>query len=282
MSHVPRLPFTPLGISTSQIAFGCGTLVGRATLKQSAALVEAALDVGIRYFDTAPTYGMGTAEEVLGAVVGNMPDVVIATKVGYGRAEYSTRKNILRKYLKPIFDRSRAVKTFARAFYGARGAPRQRAYRPPVDFTAEKIRQSVEASLRSLRRDRLDVFLAHDPSQSSLSDETKAVFESLQKQGLVGCYGAAMSDSCDRTGDFGAVWQSAWPRDPMQPYVRPCIYVHHGVIRSAPKTRWGATQSKPGVLLRDAIGKAPEAIFIVATSTPKKLRSLVAQMSDSL
>jgi len=278
MNRVPSIPFEPLGITTSQVGFGCGTLVGRSTLKEAAAIIEAALDVGIRYFDAAPTYGMGTAEEVLGLVVGNSSDVVIATKVGYGRSEYSARKNLLRKYLKPILDRSRALKSFARSFYAGRQTSGSQAFRKPRDLSETTVRRSLEKSLSLLRRDYVDVFLAHDPDDASLTDEARSLFESFQKEGLVRCFGVAASDPCDRSIDFGGVWQSAWPRNSMQLYDSPCAYIHHGVIRSAAKTKSGATREHPSLLLRDATRSAPKALFLVATSTPRKLRSLVAHL----
>ena len=90
-----QIDFLPIGRKVSQIGLGCGRLVGRSTLIQSARIVETALDLGIRYFDVAPSYGMGTAEEVLGHVTGDSKEVVIATKVGIPRPHYSARNNFL-------------------------------------------------------------------------------------------------------------------------------------------------------------------------------------------
>ena len=117
MTGVPRFTFEPLGGTTSRGGLGCGSLVGHDSFRTAARLVENALDLGIRYFDTAPLYGMGTAEEVLGAVVGSNPDVVIATKIGIGRPPYSPLKAAVRRYAKPLLDRSRPLKAFARSLF---------------------------------------------------------------------------------------------------------------------------------------------------------------------
>lgn len=279
MSRMPLVSFQPLGVKTSQVGFGCGTLVGRATFREAARLVETALDLGIRYFDAAPNYGMGTAEEVLGAVLGDAPDVVIATKVGYPRAGYSARANLVRKWLKPWLDRSRGIKTLARRLYARRPATpaAPRGHGPDV-FTAANVRESLAQSLSLLRRSRVDVFLAHDPAASALTAATADVFEAALGEGLVGAYGAAMSGATPPADGFGSVWQSAWPRDPAADYPAGPVYIHHGVIRTAEKHRSGATKRPARTLLREAIATQPGAIFLVATSTPAKLRDICSEL----
>ena len=73
----------------TQIALGCGRLNGRLERRSSARIVEAALALGIRHFDTAPSYGMGTADEVLGSVLSGVDGVTITSKVGIARPQYS-------------------------------------------------------------------------------------------------------------------------------------------------------------------------------------------------
>ena len=78
-----QIDFLPIGRKVSQIGLGCGRLVGRSTLIQSARIVETALDLGIRYFDVAPSYGMGTAEEVLGHVTGDSKMLSLLLRLGF-------------------------------------------------------------------------------------------------------------------------------------------------------------------------------------------------------
>jgi D-threo-aldose 1-dehydrogenase len=279
MTRMPQIEFAPLGTTTSQIGFGCGTLVGRSTFKQAAKLVEAALDVGIRYFDAAPNYGMGTAEEVLGAVVGNAPDVVIATKVGYPRAVYSARRNLVRKYLKPLLDRSRGIKTWARRFYASGPRTVQVAIaHGPSTFAADAVRRSLDMSLSLLGRPIVDVFLAHDPDAAALARATADVFDALRSEGRIRCFGAAMSGRVAPVAGFGQVWQSSWP--PLEgtgcPAGHACVY--HGVIRTAEKLPNGTTRLPARSLLRQAIARQPGGLFLVATSTPAKLRDIVSEL----
>ena len=73
-------------ISASEIGFGCGNVGGliiRGSYKEQIDAVRLALDLGINYFDTAPSYGQGKSETNLGKVLAELePDIVLASKVG--------------------------------------------------------------------------------------------------------------------------------------------------------------------------------------------------------
>ena len=271
---LPLVNFAPLNRQLPQVGFGCARLVGRSSLRQSAKVVETALSLGIRYFDVAPGYGMGTAEEVLGQVVGNSKDVVIATKVGVPRPPYSATKNFVRGVAKPILDRARAAKTLARRFYAPKGPPSGGA-QPRYDFSEATIRAGIEESLRLLRRDRIDVYLAHEPHADDLSSELAARFASLQQAGQIVAYGAGVDARTDRWSLFGSVWQSGWPGGVVRTYTGDIQYVFHGTIRYAPKDRAGATVTRVGQLVREAMRLAPGSIILVSTSTPRRLSELI-------
>jgi len=278
--QVPQHRFRPLGVVTSRIGLGCAALIGRQTFKAAARLVETALDLGIRYFDTAPLYGMGTAEEVLGAVIGDSRDVIIATKVGISRPTYSPLKASLRRLSKPVLDRSQLLKGCARALY-VRSAhfsgtgPSQQTLR---DLGDDAVRRELEVSLQRLRRSRADVYLAHDPVPENLGPHTEAVFQALLTEGQIGTFGVAINGISGPSGSFGSVWQSRWSSparvsDPIKP-----TQVFHGVIRNAPKDRFGRMLVNPASLLRLAMQEAPDAVFLVAASTPERLRQVTEEV----
>jgi aryl-alcohol dehydrogenase-like predicted oxidoreductase len=281
MASVPTFMFPPLGIETSRVGFGCGALVGRHSFRQSARLIETALDLGIRYFDVAPLYGMGTAEEVLGAVVGGSSDVVIASKVGIPRPPYSTAIATARRITKPMLDRSGALKRFARQLRLPLARPQLSApqKRAPLDLSREAISRDLDESLRLLRRSRIDVYLVHEPLEEDLDLATAEVFHSFLREGRIGCYGAAVTAKRAPWMAFGTVWQSGWG-GPGGDYRSGTTYVFHGVVRNAPKDRLGRAVTAPSGLLRTAMAEAPEGLFIIATSTPDKLRRFVAEVVD--
>lgn len=259
-----------------QIGFGCGTLTGRATRQEARALVETALDLGIRYFDTAPAYGMGTSEEVLGEVVGNNPQVVIATKAGLPRPAYSSRTNFARKLLKPLLDRSRMLKTFARRFYAPRG--NAVATGKKTCFQRDFILRSADESLMALRRDRLDILLAHDPELSELTETLAVEFTAMRDLGICRAFGAAVAFQADAAPFFGTVWQSAWPQGVHGIQQKKLSYCFHGIIRNAYRKTSGATVEPASTLVRKACDQRPDAVILVSTSSPTKLRQLLSEI----
>src|SRR3954451_16841972 len=87
-----KSPSTPLptrrlgnsGLEVSLVGLGCNNFGGRLDLEGTAAVLEAALDAGITFFDTADIYGgAGASEELMGeALEGRRDDYLIATKFG--------------------------------------------------------------------------------------------------------------------------------------------------------------------------------------------------------
>jgi aryl-alcohol dehydrogenase-like predicted oxidoreductase len=105
-----------------------------------------ALDLGINFFDMAPSYGRNRAEELVGRFLPPSEDVVIATKVG------------LR--------------------WGADLAIRH-------DLTPQSIREEVEMSLRRLRRETIDLYLVHWPDPATPLDVTFGTLDELRAEGKV-------------------------------------------------------------------------------------------------
>jgi aryl-alcohol dehydrogenase-like predicted oxidoreductase len=75
------------GLRASRVGLGCNNFGGRVDLEGTRAVVEAALDVGVTFFDTAQVYGNGgDSERFLGQVLdGRRDQVVLATKFGWGQ-----------------------------------------------------------------------------------------------------------------------------------------------------------------------------------------------------
>lgn len=120
-------------------------------------MVAAALDSGINLIDTAPGYGLGLAEEVVGralAETGRRDETVIVTKVG------------------PLF-----------------GEEKER--RRTCDLSAKSIAVNCEESLRRLRTDRIDLYLAHHPDEATPVEETIGAFVKLREEGKVREFGVS-------------------------------------------------------------------------------------------
>ena len=75
------------GLRVSRVGLGCNNFGGRIGLEETRAVVDAALDAGVTFFDTAETYGSGGgSERLLGEILeGHRDQVVLATKFGWGQ-----------------------------------------------------------------------------------------------------------------------------------------------------------------------------------------------------
>ncbi|MFB7912194.1 aldo/keto reductase [Kitasatospora sp. NPDC056076] len=127
---------------------------------EAAATVEAAWEHGVRYFDTAPFYGAGLAEERLGRVLAGKPRdaYVLSTKVG--RVVLDEREEGAR-------DLGEKGGLFEH------GNPNKMLH----VWTADATERSIEDSLQRLGTDRLDVVWVHDIAQDFHGDEWLAKFE---------------------------------------------------------------------------------------------------------
>ena len=135
------------GLTVSVVGLGCNNFGGRVDLERTAAVVDAALDEGITLLDTADIYGgKGGSETFLGQVLkGRRDQVVLATKFGMDMG-------------KPEW-----------------GAPGSRRY----------IRLAVEASLRRLQTDYIDLYQYHYPDPLTPLEETVTAMGELVTEGKV-------------------------------------------------------------------------------------------------
>ena len=133
------------------IGLGSNNFGRRLDLAATRAVVDAALDAGVTFFDTADIYGRGLSEEYLGEVLqGRREQVVLATKFGLDMGDGK----------------------------GPRGSP---AY----------IRQAIEGSLRRLRTDVIDVYWYHQPDGETPVAETLATLDEFVRAGTVRAIGAS-------------------------------------------------------------------------------------------
>ena len=242
-------------------------------MQRSADLVETALELGIRHFDVAPSYGLGTAEEVLGLVLGSVRDVTITTKVGIPRPPYSRGRAAARRVLKPLLGHSRPLKSLVTTFRSGRSAERKL---QPIRLTPHGIRSSLEESLRLLRRDSVDVLLLHEPSRLDLNDEIEHCLGELVNEKLISQYGVGIDAAGDRWRRFGSVWQSRWPQDGIDSYEGDLTYVFHGAIRHASAAEEGGSTVDAATAVSDVLRRAPRSVVLVSSSSTKHLRELMA------
>ncbi|HEV8056814.1 MAG TPA: aldo/keto reductase, partial [Nocardioidaceae bacterium] len=145
------------GLTVSTVGLGCNAFGARIDADQTSAVVSAALDAGVTLFDTADIYGnrAGESEELLGKALGDRrEDVVLATKFGMD----------MRGANGPD--------------WGVRGSRRY-------------IRKAVEASLRRLGTDWIDLYQMHEPDPATPIEETLAALDELVSEGKVRYVGSS-------------------------------------------------------------------------------------------
>ncbi|SFC70693.1 aldo/keto reductase [Micromonospora sediminimaris] len=139
------------GLVVSVVGIGCNNFGRKLDLDGTRAVVDAALDAGINFFDTADIYGEphGASEAQLGAALkGRRDDVVLATKFGMSMAGSNGRD------------------------FGVRGSRRY-------------VIRAVEASLRRLDTDYIDLYQFHEPDPGTPIDETLSALDDLVRAGKV-------------------------------------------------------------------------------------------------
>lgn len=167
------------GVGVTVLGFG-GSTVGnlyRPVDDDSAlAAVAAAWDRGIRYFDTAPHYGLGLSERRLGLALQGRPrdEYTLSTKVGRLLAPNpSPTGSDLQAGGFAVPDDLMRVRSYSR----------------------DGVLRSIESSLERLGLDRIDVVYIHDPEdhmQAAIAEAVPALVE-LREQGVVGAIGAGMN-----------------------------------------------------------------------------------------
>lgn len=178
-----RLGQTQLRVS--ELGLGCQSLGGglyHRSRGESVALVHRALDEGVNFFDTADHYSQGLSERWLGAALrGRRQDVVLATKAGTYFTPLGAGAMRLRPLLRPV---RRWLHPLKIALHRLRATQRRQ------DFSHAYLRQAVEASLRRLNTDYLDLLQLHKPPATVLeSGSWRAALQELQAEGKIRYYG---------------------------------------------------------------------------------------------
>ncbi|MGW2741822.1 aldo/keto reductase [Streptomyces sp. NPDC001450] len=167
------------GVEVSPLGFGAagiGNLYTPMDDEQAHEAVRAAWERGIRYFDTAPHYGLGLSERRLGAALR-----------AYDRAAYTVSTKVGRR-LEPADGTGDDL---------ASGFAVPTDHRRVWDFSAGGIRRTLEASLDRLGLDRVDVVHLHDPDDHAEQAfrEGYPALEKLRSEGVVGAIGAGMNQA---------------------------------------------------------------------------------------
>ena len=147
------------GLTVSAVGLGCNNFGVRLDLEQTRAVLHKALDLGVTLLDTADSYGRrGGSESMLGQILGpRRKDVVLATKFGTAMDDEGRLKGASRRY----------------------------------------IMSAVEASLRRLNTDWIDLYQLHWPDPATPIEETLRALDDLVRHGKVRYIGSSNMRGCE-------------------------------------------------------------------------------------
>jgi aryl-alcohol dehydrogenase-like predicted oxidoreductase len=162
------------GINASVVAYGAwaigGWMWGGTEEKEAIESIHAALDSGINFFDTAPIYGFGTSEMILGkSLKGKRDKAIIATKLGMvwdtdkGNYAFSSDQDSIKK---------------------DKGSIRVHKY-----LGRDSVRKEVEASLKRLNTDYIDLYQTHWQDSTTPIEETMDELCKLRDEGKIRAIG---------------------------------------------------------------------------------------------
>jgi aryl-alcohol dehydrogenase-like predicted oxidoreductase len=154
MTELPQRRLGDSELEVSIVGLGCNNFGKRLDLDGTAAVLEAALDSGINFFDTADIYGGSDSERLMGEVLeGRRDEYVLATKFGWESS--------------------------------AADAP------DVPGGSREYIRWAIEGSLKRLRVEKIDLYQYHHPDGKTPIEETLGALDELVREGLVGTIGCS-------------------------------------------------------------------------------------------
>ena len=227
--------------TTPQLGFGCAFLLGKNIGRsKSRRLLDVAWDAGIRHFDVARAYGQGHTEAILGEFLRAHSQASVTTK--YGLFPPSTPLRI-------AIGIQRRIPGLKRPLFDP-------ALRRCAAWDGSELRESLDRSLRLLRRDSIDLFLLHEPEPGDLSDDDLlTALERAKQEGKIGEYGiggeyARIPGLVSLRKDYCRVLQFEW--SVLGPDLElPEVYrVHYRVFATAARKLAGRFESEPALLPR--------------------------------
>lgn len=183
MDPTQRRPFGKTALTTTALGLGSaplGGLFNPVSDETAHGVVQHAYDLGLRFFDTAPLYGYGSAESRMGPVLKQQPrdEFVLATKVGrLIRPEAGVGDTLDKEGAGQFLEAPKLV--------------------PIFDFSYDAVMRSFEESLVRMGVDRIDVLHIHDPDahyRQALDGAYKAL-DKLRSEGLIKALGSGMNQA---------------------------------------------------------------------------------------
>lgn len=177
---------------TSQLGFGCASVMGKKGRSESLFALNHAYELGISHFDIARSYGFGQAESLLGEFIQDKRDsVTVTSKFGVIPPSLGWKKKILIPVARSIYERIPSLKKNITKKSGEVLAKK--------NFDLNYAKECIDKSLKDLGTDYIDFYLLHEPDVDSLTnkDELFHFLETIKEEGKIRSFGAAIHQAKD-------------------------------------------------------------------------------------
>lgn len=280
-------PEFPIGLGTGRLC----SLDGGLSVTRAERLLACAFDLGVRFVDTAPSYGQGHAETAIGRLApAARAQLTICSKVGYSFGGKARWINAAKPLVRPVLPWVTALR---RSLVQAR---QQAALSGRLSLVIEPtaIRASLEGSLRRLRRDYLDVLLLHDPSIESVANQANQdELRELVRCGKIRAWGVSThapsvaAQACEAPGcaviqvPVYPQWVADNPRVLPQCAASQVSVIAHSVLSPMASRSSGAEAAPPAASARQCIAFAlrQPAVRVVLCGT-RNLNHLRSNVAD--
>ena len=269
---------SPLNEPIDRLGFGCVAITTLPNRKAVGRLLDLVFDLGIRHFDTAPVYGRGYSEMLLGEFLrGRRAKVSVATKFGLWPAAPPTLPTWLALPLNAARRRLRRRQVVRQAnrleTYAVAG--------PLINRSA--VAASFDASRRALGTDYVDLFLLHEALPARLGLGAFDYLQRMKESGAIRQIGLAAdgrSYLALETSEVGG-WDvlqyesgPAWPETSGLPDRFPAqTHIFHSCLRGM------SDVGAPGRVLAERLAANPSGKVLFSSSNPDHIRSNVAAAS---
>jgi hypothetical protein len=184
---LPAVEWADHGLRLSRLAFGCAPVMGRVGRRAAMNAMAMAFDAGVTHFDVARSYGFGDAERIVGAFL----------RTRHGQTTITTKFGVLPQQISPVRRLLiPALRTARRLLPSIGGALRRQsaAALHAGRYALADAKRSLDASLKTLRRDSVDLLLIHDCSmESPVDDDVIDFMMRLKDNGTIRAWGFATS-----------------------------------------------------------------------------------------
>jgi len=265
-----------------EIGFGTVPLTLQPSQGRALRLLHTAFDEGIRHFDTAPLYGDGYAEKILGRFIhGRREELIITTKCGLGSLR---QLSIPPSIALPLHALRKSLR--------GKQQPSPATHTPPAPLTPrtitkEYVERSLAASLHNLRTDYIDFYLLHEALPAFLAPEALSFLMERQHRGIIRKLGIAAAyvnllplNSGDIPGWDLLQYENGlqYPTDDLSDRFRDKTHFYHStlkLLRHLPTEKYSAAEWA-GILLNLAAKKNSSGKVLFSTSRVGTIRENMA------